>query len=225
MAVLLRDSSRCGRQCGGCGVRVWSSCQQYARSQLVRHIRRDHAGQLANAATVPVVRGVASAVVGAQIAPTVVWNGGVWDIDKDRTWFYRKRWLGLNVASTFANLSQSQAVALLEGFCSADGEWAGVQFVGQADVARKEPTGQWRCTNSSFPLIDHLQLIGQLAGARVQPGGFMYQEPVRPSSIRGPQRTTPSLTWSITGALSLSTSPRPTELCRCTLHQTRHSWS
>ena len=106
-----------------------------------------------------------TAVAGAQIVATgIVWNGGVWDIAKDRTWFYHKRWMGPNVAGTFANLSKRQAIALLEGFCRADGLWAGVQF---ADAAREQPTGNWQCSNSSFPLIDHLMLISQLAGARV----------------------------------------------------------
>ena len=30
-----------------------------------------------------------------------------------------------------------------------------------------EPTGQWKCSGSSFPLIDHISLIAQLAGAAV----------------------------------------------------------
>ena len=89
------------------------------------------------------------------------WNNGWWIIIGGQ-WFYLKRWMGPNVASTFANLSQQQAVALLEGFCRADGEWASVQYDDGG-----EPVGMWRCSNSSFPLIDHLQLIGQLAGARV----------------------------------------------------------
>ena len=108
------------------------------------------------------------AVAGAQAAAQVVWDGGLWDIDADGHWYYRKRWLGPNVASTFANLSQSQAVALLEGFNRADGVWTFVQFEDDHDRSQPhEPTGSWQCTNSSFPLIDHLQLIAQLAGARV----------------------------------------------------------
>ena len=174
VVMLLRDSERCGRQCGGCRTRVWSSCKEYAQTQLVRHIRKEHADQLADA-TAPSLSPSATAVAGARIVATgVVFTGGVFDIDEDGTWFYHKRWMGPDVADTFANLSQPQAVALLEGFCRADGEWARVQFVdkvitrrGQADVVVKEPNGQWRCSNSSFPLIDHLQLIGQLAGARV----------------------------------------------------------
>ena len=98
------------------------------------------------------------------MATGIVWNNGVWDIDADGHWFYRKRWLGPNaaVAATFANLSRPQAVALLEGFNRADGTSGLVKFNAQG-----EPTGQWYCTNSSMPLIQHLQLIGQLAGARV----------------------------------------------------------
>ena len=104
-----------------------------------------------------------TAAAGARIVATgVVWNNGAFDIDEDGNWFYRKRWMGANVASTFANLSQPQAIALLEGFCRADGDWADVQFDNTG-----EPRGRWHCSNSSFPLIDHLQLIGQLCGARV----------------------------------------------------------
>ena len=91
-----------------------------------------------------------------------VWNGGLWYINDARGWFYLKRWMGPDVADTFANLSQPQAVALLEGFCRADGTYAKVQFKGQA---QEQPKGDWHCTNSSFPLIYHMQLIGQLAGA------------------------------------------------------------
>ena len=105
---------------------------------------------------------VAVAVAQQMAATGLVWNGGVFDIDKDGTWFYRKRWMGPNVAGTFANLSQSQAVALLEGFCRADGRWASIRF-----DANGEPKGPWVCSNSSFPLIDHLQLIGALAGGAV----------------------------------------------------------
>ena len=98
------------------------------------------------------------------VAAQVIWNNAVWDIDADGNWYYRKRWLGPDalVASSFANLSQPQAVALLEGFNRADGVGAEVQF----DSTGK-PTGSWHCSNSSMPLIHHLQLIGQLAGARV----------------------------------------------------------
>ena len=99
------------------------------------------------------------------VAAQVIWNGAVWDIDADGHWYYRKRWLGpdASVASSFANLSQPQAVALLEGFNRADGTGGDVQF----DASTGKPAGSWHCSNSSMPLIQHLQLIGQLAGARV----------------------------------------------------------
>ena len=90
----------------------------------------------------------------------VWWNNGWWYI-LHGTWYHLKRYIGADVADTFANLSQQQAVALLDGFCRADGTYADVQY------HRGKPVGQWRCTSSSFPLIHHLQLIGQLAGATV----------------------------------------------------------
>ena len=78
-------------------------------------------------------------------------------------WFSLKRWLGAqNVANVFSQLSRRQAIALLDGFCRADGSKERVQYDDSG-----EPTGQWRCSSSSFPLIDHLMLIGQLAGAAV----------------------------------------------------------
>ena len=97
---------------------------------------------------------------GAAIVP---WNNGRWIIINGH-WFYLKRWLGnqQQIASVYSRLSRPQAVALLDGFCRADGSWKSVRYDAQG-----EPTGQWRCSNSSFPLIDHLQLIGQLAGAAV----------------------------------------------------------
>ena len=95
---------------------------------------------------------------GAAIVP---WNNGWWIIINGH-WFYLKRWMGANVASTFSHMSQKQAVALLEGFHRADGSYASIQF-----DERGEPTGCWFCSNSSFPLISHLMLIGQLAGASV----------------------------------------------------------
>ena len=80
-------------------------------------------------------------------------------------WFYLKRWLGdaQQMANTYSRLSRPQTIALLEGFCRADGEGKSVQF----DERTGEPTGVWRCSNSSFPLIDHISLIGQLAGGAV----------------------------------------------------------
>ena len=127
--------------------------------------RRLGAGGLRGGADVPDDAAPVVAVAAAQqMAVTgMVWDGGVFDIDVDGTWFYRKRWMGPNVAGTFANLSQPQAVALLEGFCRADGLYASVNF----KKGSSTPAGRWIATNSSFPLIDHLQLIGQLAGASV----------------------------------------------------------
>ena len=81
----------------------------------------------------------------------------------DGHWFYLKRWLGeQNVADVYSHLSRRQAIALLDGACRAHGLWKSIQYDGSG-----QPTGCWRCSHSSFPLIDHLQLIGQLAGAAV----------------------------------------------------------
>ena len=78
-------------------------------------------------------------------------------------WFLLKRWLGeRNASDVYSKLSRQQAVALLEGFCRAHGTGCDLRYDGSG-----EPTGQWSCSNSSFPLIDHLMLIGQLAGAAV----------------------------------------------------------
>ena len=105
----------------------------------------------------------AAAAGAAQAVGTIVWNGELWSINMNSHWFCHKRWMGEDVASTFANLSQPQATALLEGFCRAEGDHDAVQF----DAASGAPVGDWRCSNSSFPLIDHVQLIAQLAEARV----------------------------------------------------------
>ena len=89
-------------------------------------------------------------------------NGGRWAVLDDE-WFRLKRWLGdAAMAETFSHLSASQAVALLDGFCRGEGMHA-VRY----DEASGEPTGDWQCSHSSFPLIDHLMLIAQLAGAAV----------------------------------------------------------
>ena len=105
----------------------------------------------------------AAAVVAAQAVGAIVWwNNALWWVINGN-WFYLKRWMGANVASTFASLSQRQAVALLEGFCRADDLYARVAV----DKETGEGCGRWQCSSSSFPLIDHLMLIGQLAGARV----------------------------------------------------------
>ena len=103
-------------------------------------------------------RQVAAVAAGAVLSPS---TSGPWYMIDD-SWFALKRWMGANVASTFTQLSRLQAVDLLEGFCRADGSWESVQFGEQG-----EPVGCWQCSSSSFPLIDHLQLIAQLAGASV----------------------------------------------------------
>ena len=97
------------------------------------------------------------------------WNNGGWIIINGH-WFYLKRWLGnqQQVANVWSQLSRWQAIALLEGFCRADGRWSSVRYEDDIDKsAPHEPTGTWECSGSSFPLIDQLQLIGQLAGAAV----------------------------------------------------------
>ena len=98
-------------------------------------------------------------VPGSVIIP---WSNGLWRVG-DGNWFHLKRWMGPNVAGSFARMSQPQAVALLEGFHRADGQRSGIQF-----DTNGQPTGTWRATHSSFPLIHHLQLVGQLAGAAVE---------------------------------------------------------
>ena len=92
----------------------------------------------------------------------VPWNNGRWIIINGH-WFYLKRWLGVpqQVANVYSRLSRQQAIALLDGFCRADGVWSKIEY------DHGEPTGTWECSNSSFPLVDHLQLMGQLAEARV----------------------------------------------------------
>ena len=89
------------------------------------------------------------------------WNGEEWLVI-DGEWFYIKRWMGDDVASSFANLSELQATALLDGFCRVDGECNTAAY-----EANNKPSGQWKCSSSSIPLIDNLMLIGQLAGASV----------------------------------------------------------
>ena len=96
-------------------------------------------------------------------AAFVPWNHAWWILINGH-WYSLKRWLGSpqQIANVYSRLSKAQAIALLDGFCRADGQWETVQYDDDG-----EPTGQWRCSGSSFPLIDHLQLIGQLAGAAV----------------------------------------------------------
>ena len=106
-----------------------------------------------------------SQVAAAQI---VQWNNGLWIIING-SWFYLKRWLGgeQTIKNVYSRLSKKQAVALLDGFCRADGRWATIQYEDDDDKSKPhEPTGTWHYQNSSFPLVDHLQLISQLAGAR-----------------------------------------------------------
>ena len=92
------------------------------------------------------------------------WNNGQWKVIDGR-WFYLKRWLGdqQHVANVYGRLSRLQAIALLDGFCRVNGSWDSIQYHDESG----EPRGQWVCTNSSFPLIDNLMLIGQLAGAAI----------------------------------------------------------
>ena len=94
---------------------------------------------------------------------TVWWNNGWWTIIGGH-WYHLKRWLGnqQQIKEVYSRLSRQQAVALLEGFCRADGHSTSIQF------DEGEPTGRWVCSNSSFPLIEQMQLLGHLAGAAVQ---------------------------------------------------------
>ena len=67
------------------------------------------------------------------------------------------------ITDVYSRLSRRQAIALLDGFVRADGHCVSMS---QYDDSG-EPTGSWEVSHSSFPLIDQLQLIAQLAGARV----------------------------------------------------------
>ena len=99
-----------------------------------------------------------------QVAGQILWrNAGLWILINGH-WFHLKRWLGdeQQIANVYSQLSRQQAIALLDGFCRADDQWVSIEYDNDG-----EPTGEWRCSSSSFPLIDHLQLIGQLAGAAV----------------------------------------------------------
>ena len=93
----------------------------------------------------------------------VWWSDGEWLI-LDGHWFSLKRWLGdeQQIADVYSQLSKEQATALLDGFCRADGRSSSIEY-----ETNGQATGNWSLTHSSFPLIDHLQLIAQLAGARV----------------------------------------------------------
>ena len=104
----------------------------------------------------------AAQVQAMQAAGEIVWENDGEGIILDGHWFCRKRWLGeQNVANVFSQLSRQQAIALLDGACRAEGS-SSVQYDDSG-----EPTGAWQCGHSSFPLIDHLQLMGQLTGAAV----------------------------------------------------------
>ena len=94
----------------------------------------------------------------------LVWHNNGLVIVIDSQWYHLKRWMGdaNQIANVYSRLSREQAIHLLDGFCRADGQWDSVTY--RADG---EPLGEWRCSSSSFPLIDHLMLIGQLAGAAV----------------------------------------------------------
>ena len=96
-----------------------------------------------------------------QAAGAAMWRNSGLRRAMNGQWFSLKRWLGEdNIASVYSRLSRVQAVALLDGFCRAGGV---VQYDDEC-----EPTGVWECSScSSFPLVDQLQLIGQLAGAAV----------------------------------------------------------
>ena len=102
----------------------------------------------------------------AYVPGTVIlpWNNAYWRVGNGH-WFYLKRWLGPNVAGTFALMSQPQAAALIDGFNRADGLWAAVHR-DDGDG----PASVLRATNASLPLIHHMQLVGQLAGAAVSLG-------------------------------------------------------
>ena len=114
---------------------------------------------------------------GAIIVPR---NIGWWSIINGHR-FYLKRWLGdeQQIAAVYSQLSREQAVALLDGFCRADSHWSTIRY----DEDNGRPTGVWQCSSSSFPLIDHLMLIGQLAGAAVDL--LLSVEAGKPRTIRG----------------------------------------
>ena len=58
-----------------------------------------------------------------------------------------------------------------------------------------EPTGQWRCSTSSFPLIDHLMMIAQLAGAAV--GLHLHTEAGKSTTIDGRTVTCSVDNWAL----------------------------
>ena len=115
---------------------------------------------------------------------SVWWNDGEWLIINGH-WYCLKRWLGdqQQISDVYSQLSRRQAVALLDGFCRADGTWSSIAYAN--DGLEVRPTANWHCTSSSFPLIDHLQLIAQLAGARVSLS--RHTAAGKPTSIGGRQ--------------------------------------
>ena len=130
------------------------------------------------------------------------WSNGQWNVLNGH-WFYLKRWLGdqQHVANVYGRLSRLQAIALLDGFCRANGSWDSVKY----DEESGEPTGQWVCTNSSFPLIDNLMLIGQLAGAAIDV--FLHSKAGLVRTLEGRTATFSSDLWllrfSFTRALDI----------------------
>ena len=132
------------------------------------------------------------------------WNAGLWIVINGR-WFYLKRWLGdqQQIADVYSRLSRQQAVALLDGFCRADGRRKTVQY----DVGSGEPMGCWECCSSSFPLIDQLQLIAQLAGARVSLS--LAVKAGKTSTIDGRTVTVSADHWRLSLAFSKATTGLP----------------
>ena len=134
-------------------------------------------------------------------AGKVVWYNSGWWVVVSGPWFYIKRWLGdeQQIANVYSQLSRRQAIALLDGFCRADGLWESIQYDSSG-----EPTGQWQCYHSSFPLIDQLQLIGQLTGAAVDLN--LHIEAGRTTEIDGRTITCSTDLWRL--AFSFNKSAR-----------------
>ena len=146
--------------------------------------------------------------VAMQVAGTSlrVRNGGLFLII-DGNWFYLKRWMGPQqyVYDYWSQLSREQAVALLEGFGLADGWWDSIQYKDDIwvtpeehddDETRQRADGTWRFYNSSFPLLDHLSMIGQLAGASVTL--FLVKPAGTRSSIKGKRTCYTVDHWKLT---------------------------
>ena len=131
------------------------SAGEAACHDVIASLREDESeSAVEDDATAPKLAAVGAVMMEDEDAPAAL----------DGSWFNLKRWLGIdNVATVFSRLSSQQAVALLDGFCQVDGECGRVEY----DQETGRPTGQWQCGSASFPLIDHLQLIAQLAEAGV----------------------------------------------------------